>query len=291
HQIAQSDFDVTIIMDDSCPINPDAVNLLPGLKCYYMVDTHLHLHCQKLIGSVFDVVFVAQKADLDEVRRFNQNALWLPLFASIVSVPERKHDRCVFVGNLDRPCHEERKQFLEKLSKIVPLEIIKAPWYELYPTVSIVVNKSIKNDLNFRVFEALSSKCLLITDKTVGLNDLFVDRCDLVVYDNLNECAELVEYFLAYPTEAKQIAESGHKKFLEHHTEEKRALQMLEYLKNKKERRVNDRERALARLGYILWLFKIASANGQLEAANALLKQSAAVLTDFNISWHDLGLT
>jgi len=85
----------------------------------------------------------------------------------------------------------------------------------------IVFNNAIKNDLNMRVFEAMCSGSLLLTDDADGLTDFFKDRRHLVVYDEGN-AVDLAVYYLRNEGEREAIAEAGRLEVLERHTYERR---------------------------------------------------------------------
>ena len=68
---------------------------------------------------------------------------------------------------------------------------------EIYSQSWIVFNKSIKNDINMRVFESTASESLLFTDKIInnGWSDLFKDK-PFVIYENKNELINQLKFHL-----------------------------------------------------------------------------------------------
>lgn len=255
-------FDLIFFLDNSAPIDPLPFLEDDCLLAYYVVDSHLHLEEQFYLSSVFDIVFVAQKRHVDIFAKINPNSVWLPLFANPVITPELKTDRdleATFVGHLDKFCHQERKRILEKIANLAPLKIIQAPWWEIYPRSKIVVNKSINHDLNFRVFEALASGCLLITDHIdSGLYDLFKPWQQLLVYETVDECAELIEFGLRHEPLRERIASEGLEIFMKNHTEAHRADQIISQLKKVPINTVGrSRNASLAELGLLKWYYKL----------------------------------
>ena len=67
-------------------------------------------------------------------------------------------------------------------------------------TANIVFNEAVNNDLNMRVFEALCSGRLLVTDEAPGsgLKDMFQDNKHLVIY-NEDNLIERIRYYLDHP--------------------------------------------------------------------------------------------
>lgn len=268
-------FDVVLFLDNSAPIDPLPLLGKDYLLAYYVVDSHLHLEEQLYLSSIFDVVFVAQKCHVELFRQANPNTIWLPLFSSPATngtAASKRPMDVTFVGHLNRECHQDRKIFLEKVSKVTPLKIIQAPWDQIYPNSKIVVNKSINNDLNFRVFEALASGCLLITDHIdSGLYDLFTPWEHLLVYESIDECVELIEYVLRHLDVLDAIAQNGHELFRRCHTEACRAEVVISELARTKREGGNRFKRSvLAELGLLKWYYKISLKSGHKEISNGL---------------------
>jgi spore maturation protein CgeB len=94
----------------------------------------------------------------------------------------------VFVGNA----------YLEEMARI-------------YSESRIVFNRSILNDVNMRVFEALSCGSMLVTNRLdrYGLPELFTDGVHLVTYANKREMVEKIRYYLAHDEDRERIAGAG----------------------------------------------------------------------------------
>ena len=88
----------------------------------------------------------------------------------------------------------------------------------------ILVNVSLNNDINFRVFETMATGALLITDRIIdnGIEDLFTENIHYVGYSTKEELVEKVQYYLKNEEERLKIAKAGeeavqeykHKNFL-----------------------------------------------------------------------------
>ena len=80
-----------------------------------------------------------------------------------------------------------------------------------YSRCRIAFNRSLNEDLNMRVFEALCSGSMLLTDRLPvesGLERLFQDRDHLVLYDD-DSLEGLVSYYLENVEEREAIAAKG----------------------------------------------------------------------------------
>ncbi len=85
-------------------------------------------------------------------------------------------------------------------------------------TVNRHINVAENYANNMRLYEATGVGSLLITDYKENLADLFEIGKEVVAYNNEQEAAELINYYLAHPEEAEKIAKAGQKKTLENHT-------------------------------------------------------------------------
>ena len=72
--------------------------------------------------------------------------------------------------------------------------------------------------VNGRVFEVLASGGFLISNRRAELFELFEEGRDLVCFDDEDDLARKVRYFLDHPGERQAIAEQGRKTVLEKHT-------------------------------------------------------------------------
>lgn len=196
---------------------------------------------------------------VEEFRSQGITAYYQPLaFEPRIAQPLVASDRIyavTFVGGLS-PAHAERQRFVASLAKLVPLECwgygldsLRASGVEgtrLHGEVwgidmfsalrrsQITVNHHIDAAQtyanNMRIFEATGCGALLVTDHKDNLQDLFTIGEEIIAYRSLEECADLVRYYLAHPEEARRIAERGQARTFLDHTYVKRMAQTAEIL-------------------------------------------------------------
>lgn len=212
---------------DSGPeqIEPD-IGLITAPKIAYLIDTHVTPHLRLEMARHFDRVFLAQKAQVDAFRaRGIAQAEWLPLACSPalheVGAQERHFD-FAYVGSLSREEGDRRRVLLEGLQDRFPNSFVGRAWprdmARIYAQSRIVVNACFKRDVNMRVFEALASGALLITDEADGLEDLFVDGEHLIIYRDDADLPALVERYLRDDAARERIARAGQALVLREHT-------------------------------------------------------------------------
>ncbi len=201
---------------------------------YYSVDAHLHPKWHPPYSAVFDACLVAQKSYLHAFSPYHPSVTWFPPWASIPR--KRQHERALgasFRGTLGSDPESERQKFFATVSSLAPIDYQSGPFEEVYANSKIVLNHCVKDDLNFRVFEALACGAMLITPRCDnGILDLFRDGCDLVTYrpNDPQDAAEKVNYYLAHGSEREVIAQSGHRRIRDRHTPMHRARELFDIL-------------------------------------------------------------
>jgi 2-polyprenyl-3-methyl-5-hydroxy-6-metoxy-1,4-benzoquinol methylase len=89
-----------------------------------------------------------------------------------------------------------------------------------YSASRLVFNRSIKNDLNMRVFEALACGSLLLTNDLTdnGQAELFTGGVHLDTYGDAEELLDKVAYYLRHAEIRERIAAEGRREAHERHT-------------------------------------------------------------------------
>jgi len=210
-------------------------------KAIWLIDTHLTLNCDKIMAEFFDVVFVAQKNNFEKLKNRFSHIYWLPLAGDLdyhgKKMTTIKYD-IAFVGNLGRGTI---KILMTELINRYPNSFIgRAPCDqigEIYSSSKIVVNYSIKNDVNMRIFEAAISGSLPMTNQIYdnGLEELFEIGNEIVTYDGtLEDLTEKINYYLKHDSERNRIAENAYQKAISSHTYLHRVKFILEKIEQNK---------------------------------------------------------
>lgn len=227
-------FDLILVVD---PVRQRFnFNSLDAPTAYWAIDSHSKFdkHIKKARVQDYDFLFVAQKDYIPQYKEKGcKNVSWLPLACD----PEihkchnlpLKYDLC-FIGGLgpDSP----RRKIILNLQKEFNMFVGQKYLHDMariYSQSKIVFNKSIKEDLNMRVFETMSCGRLLLTDRiSNGLEELFINQRHLVIYDAYKDLAEKVRYYLTYPDEREEITRKGQKEVWKKHTYCHRAKYLIE---------------------------------------------------------------
>ena len=207
---------------------------------------HMDFERRDRLASWFDVIFVAQKDCVERLRdNGHRNVHWLPL-AGDQEVHHvaglTRHIEVGFVGKLWRRDSRRYRLLTGVLPRFRTNDYLE--WSSpdemgrIYSQSKIVLNASINGDLNMRVFEALISGALLVTDRIEnGLNSLFVEGTHFVGYGSLEEAVEKIAYYLSHEEERWRIADQGHQLALAEHSYAHRWSDMLATMEGARDHR------------------------------------------------------
>lgn len=231
-KIPSNGYDLYLNIDDSFRyiLPPD---LRPS--AWWAIDTHLQYSWDLFKAHNFDFVFVAQKDGAEHLRKDGiSSAFWLPLACD----PEihtkyflpKKYDVC-FVGNIFPGIREE---LLGIIRNEFPEHFIGNAYFdemaEIYSQSKVLFNRSLKNDINMRVFEAMSCGSMLITNNLIenGQKEMFENGVHLVTYNDEIDMVEKIKYYIEHEDERERIASNGMDLVQKNHTYLLRMKNLLE---------------------------------------------------------------
>lgn len=212
---------------------------IPSPNFYWMCDSHLHdasYQYRMRRAKEFDTVFVSHKPTIPKLIADGVDAAkihYLPWAAEPMCYKPfpviEKWDWC-FIGHLS---NDFRIDLIDRFCKEFPvgkqgyLGWRQGEWrgYNVLEDAAkkfsqsrIIVNESIKDDLNMRTFETLACKRLLLTEDIPAIHDHFVDGEHLVTFKTIDEAIEKAHMLLRDNQLREHIAESGYREFLDKHT-------------------------------------------------------------------------
>lgn len=221
-----------------------------GKTIYVCSDAHIDEEGKKYRfnqAKKFEYVFFNQKRALEEYledcgsNKYNKKVMWLPHAAEPQAYPHfeilKKYD-IGFIGHFQDVKNYNgftRIDFLDRMFREFPNFYFgtRSPQKEgmnmfedaarKFCQSRVVLNVSVKDDINMRLFEVLSSGSFLLTNwlptlKEIGLKD----GIHLVTYKTLDEAVEKTKYYLEHEEERDKIAKAGHEEFMKNHTYQKR---------------------------------------------------------------------
>jgi hypothetical protein len=93
---------------------------------------------------------------------------------------------------------------------------------EFLNTGLMVIQNSRHREITRRIFEAMACGKMVLTDRLpeeTGLSEMFVDRQDIVYYDEMFDCIEKMNYYNENEEERERIAHNGMMKVLHNYTQ------------------------------------------------------------------------
>lgn len=216
---------------------PTGLERLSCLTAWYGIDTHMDYAKHLRIGRLFDITFIAQKEFVEQLRADGlRQVLWLPLgFAPELmpsSMPTRTID-IAYVGSNNVAANPQRHLLLAALQREFPsVRFGPATPREMggiYASAHIVFNRSVKNDVNMRFFEAAGAGAALVTDPIInnGIETLFAEGKHYIVYHDEASLLKVVRDLLADPVLCTTMGEAARQHVLECHTYCHRAASLL----------------------------------------------------------------
>jgi GT2 family glycosyltransferase/tetratricopeptide (TPR) repeat protein/2-polyprenyl-3-methyl-5-hydroxy-6-metoxy-1,4-benzoquinol methylase len=221
-RIPRNGFDLYLQIDDGLPFClPE--DLRPS--AFWAIDTHVDFGRGLRQSERVDCVFAAQRDGAEELRRHGiATAAWLPLACDPeIHCPHdvaNEFDVC-FVGNVFPGPREEVLDILRgKYARTFIGRRYLDAMARVYSASKIVFNRSLRNDLNMRVFEALACGSLLVTNDLAenGQAGMFQDGVHLATYRDAEELLEKIGYYLAHENERELIAAAGRRLAVERHS-------------------------------------------------------------------------
>jgi len=210
----------------------------PKPNIYVTSDTHLGYPYRLSRAREFDWVFCNQMRAVEDFIKDGipkERCLWLPHAAEPLAYPKKtyinKYDVC-FVGNVG---DWNRVNFLDRMFKEFPNFFYGKRLFEeaaeIYQQSKIVLNISIKDDINMRVFEALCCGSFLLTNELPTLPILFKDGVHLATYKDEQEAVDKAKYYMEHEDLRKKIAQAGYEEVMKKHTYEHRIKSVMEIVK------------------------------------------------------------
>jgi 2-polyprenyl-3-methyl-5-hydroxy-6-metoxy-1,4-benzoquinol methylase len=229
-RVPRRGYDLYLNVDDGLDYR-----LPPGLapSAWWAIDTHLGFGRCLAKAHDSDFVFAAQRDGARRLCEEGVDARWLPLACD--PAVHRKHDLAkefdvCFVGYL---FPGPRAELLELIRRHFPCHFVGQRFFDemarTYSASRTVFNRSLRNDVNMRVFEALACGSLLVTNDLAdnGQAELFRDGVHLACYRDADDLLDRLRFYVRREDVRERVAAAGRAEALERHTYLHRVTQLL----------------------------------------------------------------
>lgn len=210
---------------------------------WWAIDSHLHTSYDRHFFQArrYDHVFVAQKHHVSRYQDWAWvSSSWLPLAADpdvFKPVPGEPAFDVGFVGSLLAGLHDARRalvgRLLERFGRVlVARGAFREEAARELSRCRLVFNRSLHEDVNMRVFEAMACGRPLLTDRLpskCGLEEVLTDGETAFLYDD-RTLEETVRRLLGEPALVERVGQAGRAHVLAAHTYRHRAAELLRVL-------------------------------------------------------------
>lgn len=215
---------------------PRGMDTSPIPMACVISDTHRNLRARQKLARLFDHVFLYHRNYVRHFQEHPQGAVhWLPYACDTECFCDLGLPRdldIAFIGQLFKP-RSRRRRIVDALGQRYSLN--EQRYYrqeeipKIYSRTKIVLNLPAADDLNFRVFEAMSCGALLVTERIAsGQEELFQEDVHYVAFNGEKELFDKIEHYLEHEDQRLKIAQAGHEEVMQHHTLDLRLRTLLE---------------------------------------------------------------
>jgi hypothetical protein len=228
------DIDVIILLEnyESNGWLPDLSNI-NKLKIFWSIDSHMVLmnHITTVVKNKIDIVLNAIESHQNYFK--TSKTFYFPnAYPSDLISPIDGVDKNIFLGFCGSLLN--RSEILDKLENNFKLK--KDIWKlgnEMVKTINgykIHFNKTLSNDINYRIFETMGCNTLMLTNSTENINTFFNDMENIVIYNNETELFEKLNVLSSDNDLVKKISNSGYELVKNNHTYDNRADVLLKII-------------------------------------------------------------
>lgn len=182
----------------------------------------------------FHYTITPDKQSAEEYRNRGINAEWVPHWAdTMVQFPMNLEPKYVAVTSRGRGGSE----FLDYLTNWAEGAVgnqngMDAKQHtEFLNKGLMVVQNSRWQEITRRIFEGMACGKMVLTDRlpeSRGLEELFIDGQEIVLYNDMFDCIEKMNYYNENEEERERIAYNGMAKVIENHTQIQRVDKLIE---------------------------------------------------------------
>jgi hypothetical protein len=208
---------------------------------FLAIDTHLKKPFKKICRAAkhYDFLFATQKEGAEFLaKKLRRSVYWMPLACDPDIHKKLDIEKLYdvgFVGSYGGKGSLREETLLYVKDKFKNSFIGNADYADMsriYSASKIGINFSLNNDINMRIFEILSCGAMLLTSKVDdnGFEELFTEGEHLITYNDKEDLAQKIDYYLGHEDKRKQIAQAGYELVIKNHTYKNRLDKMFEII-------------------------------------------------------------
>ena len=203
------------------------------IKLFWSIDSHciLDQHIQMCKTLNIDILLNSTESYIHNFKNVVKKSYWFPnAYPSDLIFPLniQKTIDIGFCGNLNN--RTDYINFLDKYNIKKDIFVIGDDMVKSINEYKIHFNRNISNDINYRTFETTGCGTLLLTNYTPNLEQLFKINEEIIVYDNIYDLDDKVQFLLNNEDYRKKIEYNGLLRSKSEHTYDKRCQTLLDII-------------------------------------------------------------
>lgn len=202
-----------------------------GLKLFWSIDSHCvpSVHTKTCDVNKIDIVLNAIESHSKFFK--NQKCYYLPnAYPNELIYPKDDIQKTVNIGFCGN--YVNRANWINTIPGLKKdIFVIGDSMVNAINSFKIHFNRNMADDINYRTFETLGCRTLLLTNDTENLSSLFEIGKHLVTYISKEDLLQKVSYYLNNNKEREEIANSGYDHVKNNHTYTHRAERIVEIIK------------------------------------------------------------
>jgi len=218
----------------------------------WLADDHWRYEATRKIWELFSLVVTTDKNGYEKRLNEGFENVFLSQWGCNHYLYRRLNLPVIYDVSFVGRSHEQRREFIYSLrNEGINIETF-GPGWENSKRVSqasliSIINKSKiclnlsnsaigdKIQIKGRDFEVPGCGSLLFTNDSSDISEYFVPGEEIITYQDVNDAALKIKYYLKHEDERKIICKNGYNKVLREHTMEKRFLDLFEHLTKMKQ--------------------------------------------------------
>ena len=240
--LEEQDFKPDLVFQNENLVARSILTGLDTLDCpllLWCIDPHLNAHWHSSYARLFDLVLSTQKAWIPAIRQQGAPDIrWLPWFGRDIPWNDwnKRTHGLAFVGRItpQRPARKWMVDFLKKkaaaYNPAIRQDLGFADMMKLYGNSKIIPNESIFGEINFRLFEAASCGCMVLSqDLGQEQEELFEPGREFDTYAHAVELDRKLSTYLENDRLTRVMGQAARKRIQEEHLPIHRARRIIEY--------------------------------------------------------------
>lgn len=208
---------------------------LACVRVFCAVDSHLNIHWHKFYTRLFDLTLTPHMSFYEQMPPEwtpKQLGHWAMPGRALPFTPhaERSHPLS-FVGLAEAAGRPLRLRFLNLLTPLGlhnPSAVYGNNLFKLYADTRLVPNEAIAFEVNFRLTEAASAGCCVLTpDVGEDQNRLFEPDQEIMLYEHGLDLLEKAAFLLHHPKLAEKLGQAALRRVWAEHLPEHRVREIL----------------------------------------------------------------